>query len=169
MKKFILIGLSLITSCCSSLNPIAISSNELNLQSSLKFKSGTERLVSATKEAFSESKWLILYEGNKLPTENYSTPANVTHNPFSAPNSVNYAQIAFDKALSPNEAPKYYMQAKTPTSGFSYGAEIFVVIYSTKKNESMVSISASTGQALEKKKLEDYITNLTFMLNTKVD
>jgi hypothetical protein len=169
MKKVVSIALVFFLSACSSLDPVATSSNDLNLKESLIFSASEADLIAATKESFSENNWKILYEGETLPKKNYSTFSNMSHNPFNTADNKNYDQIAIDKALSSNKAPSYYLQVKTPTSAFSFGAEIFVVIYKGKPDGSAVSISASSGQAFEKEKLGGYIKQLSDQINKKID
>ena len=169
MKKTITLALMMLILACSSLEPVATSSNDLNLQESLKFSGKTPDLIAATKKAFSENDWKILYEGETLPKKNYSTFSNMSHNPFMSPRGAEYDQIAIDKALSTNQAPSYYLQAKTPTSAFSFGAEIFVVVFEGDPSGSATAIAASSGQALEKKKLGSYIQQLTDQLNSRID
>ncbi len=169
MKIIITLALALLVSACSSLEPIATSSSDLNLQENLKFSGSTPELIAATKKSFAENNWKVLYEGETLPNKNYSTLSNMSHNPFTSDRGAEYDQIAIDKTLSSNQAPSYFLQAKTPTSAFSFGAEIFVVVFKGAPSGSAVSIAASSGQALEKKKLGSYIQQLTNQLNSHAD
>lgn len=168
MKKLVTAISIYLLSACTGLEPTSTSSSELDLQKNLQFTDSSTELIAATKSSFSDNKWKVLYEGETLPDRNYSTFSNMNYNVF-APSDNNYDQVAIDKALSSDQAPSYYLQAKTPTSAFSYGAEIFVVIYDAKNNGSVASIAASSGQGLEKKKLPGYISQLAEQLNTKAD
>ena len=60
------------------------------------------------------------------------------------------------------------LQAKTPTSAFSFGAELFVTLFESPENGSVVQVSSSSSQVLEKKKLEAYIDELAALLNEKL-
>jgi hypothetical protein len=66
-------------------------------------------------------------------------------------------------------APKHFITGKTPTSAFSFGAELFITVFESPNSGSVVSISASTSQVLEKDKLELYINQYTDLLNQKID
>ena len=154
---------------CSSLDPVAVSSSDVGIEEGLIFSSDFQAVVAATKDSFKEKKWKLLYEGETLPDKNYSHFSNMSHNPFNPSEAANYDQIAIDMVLEPGVAPSYYLQAKTPTSAFSYGAELFVVVYEGESGGSAIRISASSGQALEKKKLGTYIEELAGSIQSRAN
>ena len=167
--KFLLIVLCLgVLSSCASLEPSAVSSNDLHLQQNMEYSSSPEAVSNAVKKSFASFNWKLLYEGETLPAKNYSSFSNMSHNLLSKDEG-QYDQMAFDKILSADQAPSIYLQAKTPTSAFSYGAEVFVVVYKTTSGGSVVAISASSGQALEKKKLSGYVNDLSNKIQELID
>jgi len=65
--------------------------------------------------------------------------------------------------------PKHFITGKTPTSAFSFGAELFITVFEAPDSGSVVSIAASTSQVIEKDKLELYINEYTDLLNQLID
>lgn len=151
-------------SACAELRPKTVTSSDLDVQGALIFKSSVDKTFDAIKGVISEKKWKLLYEGDEPPKQDYGYFSN--QDPFS---TESYDRIAWDRSLSSTMAPKKFLQAKTPTSAFSYGAEIFVTLFESPDKGTVVSVSTSTSQIIEKDKLETYINEFAQSLNEKVD
>lgn len=164
MKKFILLVLFFTFVSCAGLAPKTIGSSDLEAQGQLIFKSPVKETVRATKSVVGDMHWRLLYEGEQLPKRGYSYFSN--RDPLTGRS---YDRAAWDAALSSQMVAKYYIQAKTPTSAFSYGSELFFVIFESPNGGSVVSLSASSGQVNEKNKLESYINNYASSINQKID
>ena len=149
----------------AGLGPRTISTQEFDPGSSLVFQADADKVAAAFKDAVADRKWKMLYEGNEPPDRGHSYFSNASANPFSFRTG---DKAAWEKAKAEGLMPKAYLQAKTPTSAFSFGAELFVVIYQAKQSGSCVSIAASTSQIKEKKKLEGYISEIARSLNEKL-
>lgn len=164
MDKIMAILSMLLLPACSYLTPRFVSSTDLDVQGELIFKSAVPETAVAAKEAFISQGWKVLYEGCKYPPQEYSYFSN------RAPlTNKSYDRIAWDKSLSAAMDPKYFITGKTPTSGFSFGAELFITIFDSPESGSIVSITASTSQVAEKKKLEQYINEYASKLNESID
>jgi hypothetical protein len=164
MKEIAVLLMTMLISSYANLEPRTVSSNNFDTQGKLIFKAAVTQTVVATKKAFSEKGWKILYEGSEPPKKDYAYFSN--REPFSGKS---YDRIAWDKSLSSTMAPKHFITGKTPTSAFSFGAELFITVFESPNSGSVVSISASTSQVLEKDKLELYINQYTDLLNQKID
>lgn len=147
----------------AKLGPETVSTHEFDADSSLVFQAAPDAVVTASKDVFAEKKWKLLYEGAELPKKNHGMFSNM--HAFSGRSG---DKAAWEKATAAGMNPRFYLQAKTPTSAFSFGAELFVVVYESPEGGSLVSIVASTSQALEKKKMRDYIASLASELNMKL-
>lgn len=147
----------------AKLGPETLSSQEIDPGSSLIFQVGAQDVGTTAKAVFSEKKWKLLYEGNELPKKNHGMFSNA--HAFSGRSG---DKAAWEKASAAGLEPRVYLQAKTPTSAFSFGTELFVVVYESKEAGSLVSIVASTSQIAEKKKMQSYISELAAMLNEKL-
>jgi len=150
----------------AGLGPKAVSTQDFDPGSSLIFQADAQQVAAAIKEIVAEQKWKLLYEGAEQPKKNYSFFSNAYANPITYRSA---DKAAWEKAKADDLEPRAYLQAKTPTSAFSFGAEIFVIVYQSKESGSLVSIAASTSQIKEKKKLEGYISDLAKSLNDKLD
>lgn len=75
--------------------------------------------------------------------------------------------LAWNQNSLENLEPKYFITGKTPTTITSFGAELFIVLYSLDK-KTIVQASIATSQLAEKNKLEKYLTELTEVLNKKL-
>ncbi len=157
---FALISLS----ACNALQPEAMSSSDLPVAGDLIFKAKVDDTIAASKAVLEDKKWKLLYEGAENPTKNYSYFSNTA--PF---NSKDYDRMTWDMALNSEIAPKQYIQAKTPTNLISFGAELFITIFESPDEGSIVAIAASSSQLAEKKKLGTYIGEFSTLLNEKID
>lgn len=182
MKLVIVIFAALMATGC--VTPRSISSIEMGIQDQLVFKSDKSQTVSAANEVVSDLGWSSLYAGDKRPDgtnssgdrslrglmmPNDSGLSNTSNNIFSsAEDAEKYDQMAFAKAEQAGAEPEYYLQAKTPKTPFTYGAEIFVVFYDKGAAGSVVSIAASSSQLAEKDKLEGYISEFTSRMKKKL-
>ena len=169
MKRFmrVLVCLALLSAASfaqAGLGAKTISTQEFDPGGSLVFQAKTEEVVAATKAFVSEKKWKVLYEGTELPKKNHGMFANTRG--FTGRST---DKEAWAKAAAAGLKPKAYVQAKTPISAFSFGAELFVVVYESEDGGSIVSIAGSTSQIAEKKKLESYIGEIVTALNEKLD
>lgn len=151
-------------SAFAGLGPKTISSQEFDPGSSLVFQANAADVAAAVKAFVADKKWKLLYEGAELPKKNHGHFANTYA--FSGRSA---DKEAWAKAGAAELKPAAYLQAKTPTSAFSFGAELFVVVYERPEGGAIVSIAASTSQIAEKKKLEGYIGELAAALNEKLD
>lgn len=149
----------------AGLGPRTISTQEFDPGTSLVFQVDADKVAAAFKDAVADRKWKMLYEGSEPPKKGHSYFSNASGNPFSFRTG---DKAAWEKAKAEGLEPKAYLQAKTPTSAFSFGAELFVVVYQAKDSGSFVSIAASTSQIKEKKKLESYISDIAKSLNEKL-
>lgn len=61
-----------------------------------------------------------------------------------------------------------FVKARTPMSPFSYGAELYISVFSLG-NESTIRFSASTMQIVEKKHLPKYMMKLSDLVNEKMN
>jgi hypothetical protein len=164
MKRVATLLLAILISACANLEPKTVSSSDLGTQGKLIFKDDVAQTIDATKKAFSENGWKILYEGSEPPQKDYAYFSN--RDPFS---DKSYDRIAWDQALSSTMPPKHFITGKTPTSAFSFGAELFITIFEAPDSGSVVSIAASTSQVVEKDKLELYINEYADLLNQLID
>jgi len=151
-------------SSCANLDPISVSSYDMNMKSELSFSKKPDQMLTMTKEVISELNWKIIYEGETLPTKNYSGPSNQ-----SAFHSGDYDAIAWDKTMSPGAMPYMYIEAKTPTSLSSFGAAIFIIVFKPNNGLTSVAITGSTSQIIEKEKLESYIKSFSEKMNSKIN
>jgi hypothetical protein len=163
MKKLLLLLLAFGLSACAALQPKTVTSSDLDVQGRLIFKANVDSTFEATKQAFAAKGWKLLYEGTEVPRRGFSYFSN--SDPISGKS---YDRIAWDKTLNSTLPPRKYLQAKTPTSAFSFGAELFVTLFESPENGSVVQVSSSSSQVLEKKKLEAYIDELAALLNEKL-
>ena len=163
MKKWILIVAVLTVSGCETLKPRTVSSAEAGEASRLEFQSGPDSAAAAAKAAIAEQKWKLLYSGTERPKDDHGFQSN---NHFSGETD---DQLAWSKSDQAGLKPTAYLQAKTPTSAFSWGAELFVVVYATDTGGSTIAISASTSQALENDKLGSYIRQLGSAIDQRLD
>jgi hypothetical protein len=164
MKKLAAVLLVTLLSACAHLEPKTVSSSNLETQGRLIFKTDVAKVVAATKKVFVEKGWKILYEGDEAPKKDYSYFSN--REPFSGKS---YDRVAWDKTLSSSMPPKYFITGKTPTSAFSFGAELFITIFESPDSGSVVSIAASSSQILEKDKLASYIDEYAGLLNQSIE
>ena len=147
----------------ADLKPRSVTSFDLPVQGELIFTASVDDASAAIKEVVAERKWKVLYEGDELPKKNYAPFSNTA--PF---DGKNYDRIAWDKSTQGPMPPKKYLQAKTPTSAFSFGAELFVTVFEAPNGGSVVAITASTSQIKEKNKLETYIDEFAKSLNQRI-
>jgi hypothetical protein len=145
MKKTFVLLLAIALSACSALSPKVVSSSDLGIEEQLVFKASVDATLQMTKQVLADKGWKLSYEGTEPPRE--------------------YDRIARDATLSSAIRPKQFLQAKTPISAFSFGAELLVLLYEAPDNGCIVSVTAGTTQVLEKKRLEGYIVELAKQLN----
>jgi len=162
MKHLLFAVLALSITACANLEPKTISSSELPLQKQLIFKAGVDETFAATKQVFADKGWKLLYEGAEPPKREYAYFSN--RGPFDG----SYDRLAWGKSTAGPQPPRKYLEAKTPTSAFSFGAELFVALFEGPDGGSAVAITASTSQMNEKDKLESYIGEFTTLLTQKV-
>jgi uncharacterized lipoprotein YmbA len=148
---------------CAQLEPKTLTSLELPVQGQLIFKASVDQTFEATKQVFTEEGWKLLYEGSELPKKEYAYFSNRDPD-----GGKSYDRAAWGKTIGGSMPPKKYLEAKTATSAFSFGAELFVTLFEAPNQGCVVAITASSGQALEKDKLETYINSFTTRLNQKV-
>lgn len=163
MKKWILIVAVLSLSGCETLKPRTVSSAEAGAVSRLEFQASPETAAAAVKAAIAEQQWKLLYSGAQKPKENHGFQSN---NHFSGETD---DLLAWGKAEQADLKPVAYLQAKTPISAFSWGAELFIVVHATGTGGSAITLSASTSQALEKEKLGDYMSQLGNAIDQHLD
>lgn len=163
MKKWILIVAVLTVSGCETLKPRTVSSAETGAPSRLEFQAGPEAVMAAAQVAIAEQKWKLLYSGTERPKDDHGFQSN---NHFGGETD---DQLAWSKSDQAGLEPTAYLQAKTPTSAFSWGAELFVIVYATDTGGSVIAISASTSQALEKEKLGSYISQLGTAIDQRLN
>lgn len=164
MNQFAVMVFCVVISGCAGLEPKTISSADLGMQEELVFAVSEENAVEATRGVFAEQGWKMLYEGASPPQKDYAYFSN--RHPLS---DKSYDKAAWDESLTSTAAPTYFITGKTPTSAFSYGAELFITVYAVASGGSAVSISAATSQVNEKKKLEMYIQQYTAGVNRLLD
>ncbi|MEH6421049.1 hypothetical protein [Pseudomonas sp. CGJS7] len=165
MQALALVGLVAVASWAQAgLGAKTISTQEFDPGGSLVFQAKPEDVAAAAKAFVEEKKWKVLYEGAELPKKNHGMFANTSG--FSGRST---DKEAWAKANEAGLKPKAFLQAKTPTSAFSFGAELFVVVYESGEGGSIVAIAGSTSQMTEKKKLEGYIGEIVTALNEKLD
>jgi hypothetical protein len=164
MKKLLIGALALVSlTAGADLKPRTVTSGELPEQGELIFTASVDDTFAAIKQVAAGRTWKLLYEGDEPPKKEHAYFSN------SAPLSgKSYDRIAWDKSAQGPMPPKKYLQAKTPTSAFSFGAELFVTVFEAPNGGSVVAITASTSQVREKDKLEGYIEAFTADLNLKV-
>lgn len=165
MKRFLVFMLMMLvaSSAVAKLGPEVVSTHEFDPGSSLVFQAEPEAVVAAIKAVIAERKWKVLYEGAELPQKNHGMFSNM--HAFSGRSG---DRAAWERAASVGLSPSFHLQAKTQTSAFSFGTELFVVVYASPENGTLVSIAASTSQVVEKKKMRDYIIGLASDLNGKL-
>ncbi|MGO1073628.1 hypothetical protein [Lysobacter sp. CA199] len=165
MQALVCLGLLVVASWAQAgLGAKTISTQEFDPGGSLVFQAKSEDVAAAAKAFLAEKKWKVLYEGAELPKKNHGMFANTRG--FTGRST---DKEAWAKAGEAGLKPTAYLQAKTPTSAFSFGAELFLVVYESGDGGSIVSIAGSTSQMLEKKKLEGYIGEIVTALNEKLD
>lgn len=164
MKEWILAFAVLGLGGCAALEPKTVSSVEAGDVTHMEFRAGPEDAAEAVRAAIADKKWKLLYSGADLPKENHGFFSNHRMSGASADGA------AWQKADQVAMKPAVYLQAKTPTSAFSFGAELFIVVYDRGEGGgTAVSIAASTSQMLEKKKLGTYISELRTSLDQRLD
>ncbi|MBL4602620.1 MAG: hypothetical protein JKY84_07745 [Emcibacteraceae bacterium] len=164
MKTLFTIVMATLLTACNALQPDAMSSSDLPIAGDLIFTASVDETIEASKAVLKDKKWKILYDGEDKPTKNYSFFSNAA--PF---NNIDYDRVTWDMTLNSTIAPKHYIQAKTPTNLISFGAELFITIFESPKNGSIVSIAASSSQLAEKKKLGAYLEEFSNLMNEKID
>ena len=164
MRIFLIAIMALALAGCNKLEPRSISSYDMEVQGTLIFKANVSQTVEATKAAFKQKGWKVLYEGDEMPKKNYSYFSNRA--PF---NNTNYDRIAWDQSLSSTIAPKHFLTGKTPTSAFSFGTELFFVFFETPNSGSAITITAATSQVFEKDKVESYINEFSAIVNENLE
>lgn len=162
MKHLLTLLAVLALPACANLQPKTVTSSDRDVQSTLVFKASTDETGKAIKEVLSEKRWKLLYEGEQPPKNEYSYFSN--RSPLS---DESYDRIAWDKSLNSTMPPRKYLQAKTPTNAFSFGAELFITLFESPEKGTVVSITASTSQIIEKDKLDGYIDEFAAQLNKK--
>lgn len=150
---------------CSTLQPKIINTKNLALKERLVFNANLENVSSSIEEFFQEKEWTLYYSDEKRPTKSYSYFSNAGAAPF---DYKNYDTVAWNQNSLENLEPKYFITGKTPTTITSFGAELFIVLYSLDK-KTIVQASIATSQLAEKNKLEKYLTELTEVLNKKLN
>ena len=143
--------------------PRTVSSNDLPVQSELIFVASPDESLAALKAVVEGLDWKLLYEGNELPPKEYAYFSN-----SAALSGKSYDRIAWDRSSEGEMPPKWYVQAKTKTTAMSFGAELFVTVFETPNQGSVVAITASSSQAREKNRLETYIDGFAKELNGKI-
>lgn len=163
MKKWILAFAVLGLGGCAALEPKTVSSAEVGDVTHLEFRAEPNDAAEAVKAAIAEKKWKLLYSGAEMPEKNHGYFSN------QRVSGASDDPAAWQKADQVAMKPTAYLQAKTPTSAFSFGAELFIVVYAKGEGGTAVSIAASTSQIIEKKKLGTYISELSTSLDQRLD
>ena len=163
MKRWMLVLAMTGLTGCAALEPRTVSSSEAGDVSHLEFRAAPDDAAQAVRAAIADKKWKLLYSGSELPNDNHGHFSNAHVSGASAD------PAAWQKADQVAMKPTAYLQAKTPTSAFSFGAELFVVVYARDDGGTAISIAASTSQMLEKKKLGGYISELGASLEQRLD
>ena len=163
MKKLpLFIAPIILVVACTSLDPVSVSSNDLNMQSELRSNKSPDQLTTSVKQVIAELNWKILYEGSMLPKGSLSGASNT-----SPLHSGDFDAVAWNKTLKSGAEPYKFVEVITPVTFFSYGAAIFIVVFKAQNGETSVAITGSTSQVNEKKKMEIYIKEFSDRLNLK--
>ncbi len=164
-KTVMFIAITFLLTGCGYLEPKIVSSKDFAIQNKLAFNTGLEEVITASKNAFKNQGWELLYEGKEKPKKNYAFFSN--RGGFLS--TSDFDKIAWEKSLNSKFEPKYFMTGKTPTSAFSFGTELFIVLYLSNDSRTIAQITASSGQLLEKDKLEGYINKYAESLNKELN
>lgn len=150
---------------CANLEPRIISSKDYDVKNRLVFNASQEEVVKASKEVFKLKEWDLFYEGEEKPSKTYSYFSS-HGGPF---NYKNYDNVAWNQSLMSKLQPTYYITGKTPTSAFSFGAEFFIVLYSSDDHITVAQVTMASNQIAEKDKLEGYIQEYAALLNEQLN
>lgn len=165
VHAILVISVAFLLSGCGYLEPKIVSSKDYAIQNKLAFKTDIKKVIIATENAFKKQGWEILYQGIEKPKKSYAFFSN--RGGIMA--TKDFDKIAWDKSLNSKFEPKYFITGKTPTSAFSFGTELFIVLYSADHSTTVTQITASSGQLLEKDKLEGYINIYADLLNSEIN
>ncbi|BCE03683.1 hypothetical protein [Marinicellulosiphila megalodicopiae] len=162
----VLLVLILMQSCAMPQSR-TISTKDINIEK-ISYSAEYEEVLESIYEIAKSKKWKVLHSGDALPDEEKSWDSNATYE-ISKKGTTTISQdyLAWNKIINLYDNPKQYIQLKTKTTAFSYGAEIFIAIYEPKNNTILVEVAAGSSQAVEKKKLDGYISFLVDELNIK--
>ncbi len=172
MKLLPLVFTILLLQACTVVQPKAVSLSESGFDS-LVFREDLERVVSSIEKIISENGWKLIYKGSQLPEHDGSVSSNArtTLNVNYYANTINMSSLdskAWNMISGKYNSPVSYIQIKTPTTDFSFGAEIFVVVFDLPDNKIAVEVSSASSQALEIKKLESYLSDFSSDLKSDI-